>query len=54
MRAMVGPVPSTLGFMFHEDGFVAGSVSFPVIRYDETRALFIERYGEPSKRREAP
>ena len=53
MRAMVGPVPATLGFAFHDDRLVAGSVSFPTIRYDEMLALFIERYGRPTARRDA-
>jgi len=52
--AAVGPVDSTILFLFRDDKLVSGQLSFKASDFDAMKTQFIERYGPPTTQVEEP
>ena len=50
--AEIGSVRATIHYRFRDDKFVSASLGFLPTDFSLIRTIFVERYGEPTKRRE--
>jgi hypothetical protein len=48
----LGSVRVTFHYRFRDDKFVSAALGFPPTDFSRIRAIFVERYGAPTKRRE--
>jgi hypothetical protein len=48
----IGPVRATIHYRFRDDKFVSAALGFLPTDFSLIRPIFVERYGDPTKRRE--